>query len=599
VPRVPVLHRLVSRFTGPVGRHLTRRREARKIRAILERASSLAAVAATSVAEPAGSEVLLSIVVPAFDSDVGHLRDLIGSFRAQTTTRTELVIVDDASAASGTRAYLAALDDPRISVIHEQVNLGIAGASNRGIMASRGRWVAFVDHDDVLVPHALDHIVATLDRHPECQMLYTDEVRTDPDLNPLGIFLKPAWDPVLASGVNYVNHLSCYRRDRLVAIGCFRAGFDGSQDYDLLLRFTHGLSTDEVLHLPFPAYLWRAGKSSFSARFADQSVDHARKAISQYFDDTPVSPAHLPFLHRVRFDEKRTDWPMVSVIIPSLESPGLIATVLAGVLTATDYPELEVIVVDNGSTSRETLAVYDRFRSAHPNLTVSIVPEPFNFSRAINRGVAMASGDVLLLLNNDIEVIEPFWLREMVSCLAYDGVGIVGAKLLYPDRSIQHAGVIAGFGGYAGHWFLRAAADFSGPMGRLAVRQSFTVVTGACVLVTRDAFRRIGPFDHERFEIAYNDVDFCLRAVKAGIRVMWTPFATLVHRESASRGSDDVSRNAARFGREKANLRAAHRTDRIADPATNPWYTTDRSYPSLRLLDALPPARTARLGQAM
>jgi GT2 family glycosyltransferase len=204
----------------------------------------------------------------------------------------------------------------------------------------------------------------------------------------------------------------------------------------------------------------------------------------------------------------------------------------------------------------------------------------------------------MLLVNNDIEVTEPGWLKEMVSCLAWSDVGIVGAKLMYPNGLSQHLGVIVGFGGYAGHWFMEQAERFTGPMGRLAVRQSLTAVTGACLLITRTCWEAAGPMDAERFRIAYNDIDLCLRARKAGFRVVWTPFARLTHHESASRGSDETPQNIARFEQEKANLLLAHGTDRFIDPAINPWMTRDRSYPDARLLDRLPPARSAGLADA-
>jgi GT2 family glycosyltransferase len=304
-----------------------------------------------------------------------------------------------------------------------------------------------------------------------------------------------------------------------------------------------------------------------------------------------VEPALAPDLHRIRFDLARPDWPKVSVVMPSRDALPLIRTALQGLAEHTDYPDMEIIVIDNGSRDPGVLDLYERHRQGAVAFCAHIEPDEFNFSRSINRGIARAKGDAILLLNNDVEVLEPGWLKEMVSCLDYPRAGVVGAKLLYPDRTIQHAGVIAGLGGLAGHWFIGRDEDFPGPMGRLRVRQSLSVVTGACMLVTRACIDKVGLFDEHVFDVAYNDVDYCLRACAQGFRVVWTPFATLLHRESASRGSDEAPDKIDRFRRDQNNLKARHRTDRIEDRALNPWYSKDRSEPVPILLDRLPAAR--------
>jgi GT2 family glycosyltransferase len=378
-------------------------------------------------------------------------------------------------------------------------------------------------------------------------------------------------------------------------IGGLRDGFQGSQDYDLLLRYTKGLSPKEIRHLPFPAYIWRRDGASHSVRFVETAINNARRALAEHFSPgrpgIVVSGALTWDLHRVRFDKLRRERPLVSVVIPNRNSLALISRVFKGLTQATEYPNFEIIVVDNGSDDPAVLGLYREWERSSTPFRARIDVEPFNFSRSINRGVAMANGPLVLLLNNDVEIVEPDWLKEMVSCFEFEGVGVVGAKLLYPDRTIQHVGVIAGLGGYAGHWFIGQHKDFPGPMGRLRVRQSLSVVTGACMLVSKDCLRSTGPLDEEVFPIAYNDVDFCLRAVDKGFRVVWTPFATLIHHESASRGSDETKENVDRFNRDKASLRDRHRTDTIEDRFFNPWYSKHESYPHPIFLDRLPPAR--------
>lgn len=333
---------------------------------------------------------------------------------------------------------------------------------------------------------------------------------------------------------------------------------------------------------------------SYSALHMGLATLNARRALAEANacgDFAPqVTEAIDPNLHRVRFDLACAR-PKVSVIIPNRDSFDLIVRVLRGVMEETDYPDLEVIVVDNGSQDARVLDLYEQRKAQAKAFAAIVEPEPFNFSRAINKGVRRATGDFVLLLNNDVEILEPGWLLEMVGCFAYPDVAIVGAKLLYPDRTLQHAGVIVGFGGLAGHWYLNAPENFPGPLGRLWVRQSMSCVTGACLLVSRAALDRLGPFDEELFAIAYNDVDLCMRAVAAGMRIVWTPFAALVHHESASRGSDETEENIDRFRREQDNLRARHATDRYADFAINPWYSTDRSIPVVVMAPTLPPQR--------
>jgi GT2 family glycosyltransferase len=236
--------------------------------------------------------------------------------------------------------------------------------------------------------------------------------------------------------------------------------------------------------------------------------------------------------------------------------------------------------------------LYETFKGENIRFEVNMVVEPFNFARQINRGLKRASGDVFLLINNDIEIQEPNWLKEMVSCLAYDRAGIVGARLLYPSQALQHVGVIVGLGELAGHWYCNAPLASAGPMNRLNVRQSFSAVTGAAMLLTRACYEATGDLDEKRFAIAYNDIDYCLRASSAGFRTVWTPFATLVHHESASRGSDETAENRARFQAERGNLRLKHGTDRRADPAYSPWYSTMYSVPRQIVPRSLPPART-------
>jgi O-antigen biosynthesis protein len=538
----------------------------------------------------------LSIIVPVYNASVVHLDYLFKSVRSQKGHEVELIFSDDASTLSETQNWLKAKEKTgQALIVWAAQNSGIAAATHAGLNRATGEWIGLLDHDDALSPYALSAIARALSDAPQVKFLYTDEVIIDDNLQPLIYFLKPAFDAVLLSGMNYINHFSLYKRERLLKIGGLREGFQGSQDHDLVLRYTKDLESSEILHLPYPAYMWRQIESSFSATHINEAVTNARKALAEHYSDfsqdITVVDALNENVHRVRFDLAQKNWPFVSVIIPSKDNFELISRVLTGLFEGTDYPNFDVTIIDNGTTEPQVLALYESYCAKYSNFQAHVEVEDFNFSRAVNRGIAITKGDPVLLLNNDTEILEPNWLKEMVSCLAYKDVGIVGAKLLYPSRKIQHVGVIAGLGGYAGHWYVNMPEDTPGAMGRLWVRQSFSVVTGACFLLTRDCIAKVGLFDEKVFPVAYNDVDYCLRATQLNVKVVWTPFSCLIHHESATRGDDENVANLARFERDKSNLLMRHKVDVYEDRAFNPWYSRLHSEPFPIKLKSLPKPR--------
>lgn len=580
-----------------IGTHAT------KIRGVTRHFEQVIAMASARFngAEPwRAADPLISFVSPLFDTPASYLDELLDSFRVQRRGAWELILADDGSTSKETIDWLDRHDDvPSLKIVRSPSNGGIAAATNLGLSAASGEWVGFIDHDDALAPFAIDALIEAIEKAPDTQFVYTDEIVADAKLEPRAYSLKPAFDPVLLSGVNYVNHLSLYRRERLTALGGLRRGFDGSQDYDLLLRYLRDLAAEQIVHLPYPAYLWRRDGASYTINFLDRATQNARRALAESYatEGVPagVEPALDSSLHRVRLRPPEESWPTVSIVIPNRDAFSLVSRLFDDLTTRTDYPHIEIIVVDNGTTDRRVLDLYDKMRASHPMFRADIVEEPFNFARQVNRGMRAARGDCILLLNNDIEVIDAGWLKEMVSCLSYPAAGIVGARLLYPNGSLQHAGVIVGLGSVAGHWFCGMPGEYPGPMARLRVRQSFAAVTGACLLMSRQCFETVGTLDEDAFAIAYNDIDFCLRAGRAGFRVVWTPFATLYHHESASRGSDETSENVARFRREQNALRSKYGLTEYADPAFNPWYSRDSGAPRLILAARLPEGRHFRV----
>ncbi|MGY5803276.1 glycosyltransferase family 2 protein [Rhizobium sp. LEGMi12c] len=527
----------------------------------------------------------ISVVVPVYDAPPHYLDDLVRSFEAQGETGAELILSDDGSTSPETRQwYQSRQSKDNVRFVLNERNGGIAAATNAGLSQAQGQWIAFLDHDDVIAPHAFKIIRRTLEQNPDANFVYTDELVVDDTLKPTGVMLKPAYDSVLLTGVNYINHFSIYRHSRLRDIGYLRMGYDGSQDYDLLLRYLEGVPEDSILHLPYPAYWWRRNGKTYSRKFMDVATANARKALTERFEQRQqkiaVEGALTNTLHRVTFEAPHT-WPKISIIIPSKDNFDLISRILGDLFEKTDYPNFEVLVVDNGSTDQSVLDLYERYRRSEPRFSATVKPEAFNFSRSVNRGLQAATGEHYLILNNDVEVIESDWLKEMVSCLAYDRTGIVGAKLLFSNDKVQHAGVVIGFGGLAGHWYMNKPKEFGGPMNRLHVRNTMTCVTGAVMLISGDCLRKIGLFDEENFAVAYNDVDYCLRAHKAGYRIVWTPFACLYHHESLSRGSDKSGERKKRFEQEKQNLRRLHATQDFTDRALNPAYSRDKSDPRI------------------
>ena len=582
----------LSRFKLPVPRLAIRIRPRINPSRNYVRASTALAEKTPPSTASIGEGTWLSLVVPVYNAPTRYLDDLTRSFLSQNEPGAELVLSDDASPSDETRRWLEAQAGRHsaIKIVRNAENGGIARATNAGLAEATGRWIGLLDHDDVIAPHALRRVRETLAEHPDTLFLYTDEVVVDDKLKPVGLMLKPAYDPVLLSGVNYINHFSFYRRDRLTEVGNLRLGFDGSQDYDLLMRYLEGVPDRQVRHLPYPAYWWRRTGKTYSRTFIDKATAAARKSIGERFargGHAVRVEGTSDHLHKVVFEREETDWPKVSVIIPSRNGFELISRILGDLFERTDYPDLEVIVIDNGSTDARVLALYEEWTARTGRFRAFVEEEAFNFARAVNKGIAHATGAHCLILNNDIEVIDGDWLKEMVSCLSYPKAGIVGAKLLYPSGKIQHAGVIAGFGGLAGHWYLNRPRNYAGPMHRLHLRNSMTCVTGAAMLVSGECLRAIGAWDEENFAVAYNDVDYCLRAYQAGYRVIWTPFSCLYHHESATRGSDEAAEKKPRFEQEKENLRRKHGTETFIDPALSPAYGRRHSDPSVQMPDKL------------
>jgi len=485
---------------------------------------------------------LISIVMPVYNPDLVYLSAAINSVRAQIYQNWELCIADDAS----TDALVAqtlnehAAADSRIKLTFRERNGHIAACSNSALQLANGEWVALLDQDDLLPEHALAVVAATIRDHPDAGLIYSDEDKIDQSGARCSPFFKPDWNPELLLGQNYISHLGVYRRALLQEIGGFREGYEGSQDHDLVLRCIEKLRPAQIRHIPRVLYHWRMIEGSAAAiggakPYAQKA---ARRAIADHLQrenipGTVVPCPENPYWYRVIY-HLPSPAPLVSVIIPTRDQVALLQRCLTSLRENTDYTPIEIVIVDNGSRAPETQAL---FRELSQNASVQILTDTdeFNFSRLINQGVRAARGEILALMNNDIETENTGWLREMVSHAIRPEVGAVGARLWYPDGRLQHAGVVLGLHGLASHAFQRFPPQPISPMNRTFVlSQNYSAVTAACMVLQKAIFNDLGGFD-ENLPSNFNDVDFCLRLHGRGWQIIWTPYADLIHRESASR----------------------------------------------------------------
>ena len=536
---------------------------------------------------------LITIVMPVHNTPKVWLSDAVGSVKMQTYQDWQLVIIDDGSTLLETREFLDRLDDPRATVLPLTRSAGISGATAIGIDAAHGEYIAFMDHDDMLSPGALQDVVDVIwqDR-PD--ILYTDET-TFSDLdekNDLGYFgtphFKPDFSPDLLLSHNYITHLLVVRKNLIDSVGGPSSEFDGAQDYEFLLRLTE--RTDKVSHIAKPLYHWRQSTRSTSLDTTAKPRAHSKGALAleQTLNRRKVKgevlTANAPHYFRVRRDI--AGCPLVSVIIPFRDEPRLLQQSISAVLERTNYSNIEILGVDNGSVDELTIDIKNRFETVSERVSFHSYDRPFNFSELVNFGVAQAHGSHVVLMNNDIEVINGDWLNCMLEHSQRPEIGAVGGKLYYPDDTIQHAGIVVGIGGYAGHSHKHKPGGDRGYLNRLNIIQNVSAVTGALLMCNKSVFEEIGGFDAVKFGVACNDVDFCLRLIECGYRNLFTPYALAYHFESVSRGYEDTPEKKVRFKREVEAFRARHvEILKKGDPYYNPNLRLDVEDFSIRPLD--------------
>lgn len=506
-----------------------------------------------------GVRPVFSILTPLYNTDKKMLEEMIGSVTAQTYSGWELCLAD---ASDGKHSYVRevaekfAAADGRVKYRRLDRNLGIAGNTNAAASLASGDYIALLDHDDMLAPDALYELAAAVNAEPDADFLYTDEDKFSGDVSKrFDPHFKPDFSIYTLRSFNYICHFTALKRTLFDEIGGYLEGYDGAQDYDLFLRAAERAKL--IKHIPEPLYHWRVhpGSTAASAGSKNYAEEAGRKAVEAHLRrvgvEGEVLTTDLPFRYRVRY--ALTEKPLVSVLIPNKDSAEDLKKCVNSVL-ACDYGNFEIIIIENNSETDGIFALYDELEKNEKIRVVRYRESGFNYSKINNYGASFARGELLLLLNNDIEAIKPDWLGEMVSICILKDVIAVGARLLYPDDTVQHSGVIVGAGGVAGHMEKEIPADADGYFGYGRSIREYSAVTAACMLVRHSVFDAVGGLD-PGFAVAFNDIDFCLRIKETGGKIVYTPFAVLHHYESKSRGLEDSPEKIERFRSEIERFR--------------------------------------------
>ena len=501
---------------------------------------------------------LISIAVPAYQTPVEFLKQMIESLISQTYSEWELCIANASPDNEGMQKVLAdySARDSRVRFCNLKENLGIAENTNQAFAMAKGEFMGLLDHDDLLAPNALYEIVKALQDHPEADALYTDEDKVTTELDEhFQPHLKPDFNLDLLRSNNYICHFFVVRRSIVEKAGGFRKEFDGAQDYDFIFRCTE--NAREVLHVPEILYHWRTHKASTADNPASKmyAFEAGKRAIEANLERTKTKGivTHTQDLgfYRVKYPVQGN--PLVSVIIPNKDEKETLQTCLEMLEKNTSYQNFEIIIIENNSTTDEIFKYYKEL-SKDPRIHLLRWGKEFNYSAINNFGVAHAKGEYLLFLNNDVKAINPDWMEEMLGVCQRPEVGGVGAKLIYPDNTIQHAGCVIGMGGIAGHMFVDMPADRTGYLHKASLLQDMSAVTAACLMMKKNVFEEAGGFT-EDLAVAFNDVDLCLKVRKNDHLIVYDPYVKLYHMESKTRGAEDSKEKIRRFQTEIEYMR--------------------------------------------
>lgn len=533
------------------------------------------------------SACVFSIAVPVFRTPAKFLCEMIESVRSQSFPFWELCLAnadpEDREVAEILERYCR--EDRRIRVKNLKENKGISENTNAALAMARGEFVGLLDHDDLLAPDALYEMAARLEKDEGIDVFYTDEDKVTTDLSEhFQPHLKPDFNLDLLRSNNYICHFFVVRREIAESIGGFRPEFNGAQDYDFIFRCTE--QAEKIVHIPRILYHWRVHSASTADNPASKmyAYEAGKRAIEGNLERSGVrgvvSLRQDYGFYDVHYPVEGE--PLVSILIPNKDQKETLMHCIRSVLETSTWKNLEILIIENNSEREETFACY-RELEKDPRIRILTYPgKTFNYSAINNFGVQQAKGEYLLFLNNDIEVITPDWIEQMLGNCQRPEVGIVGAKLYYPDNTIQHAGIIIGIGGIAGHAFLGLARAKSGYLHKASLQMDYSAVTAACMMMKAEAFRKAGGFE-EKLTVAFNDVDLCLRTVEQGWLVVYDPHVEMYHYESKSRGAEDSEEKLRRFQQEIEFMRTRWiRLLKDGDPNYNPNLTLSKWNYSLR-----------------
>ncbi len=503
----------------------------------------------------------ISIVTPTYNTEKKYLVEMIESVLHQTYTNFELCIADDASTNQETLQILKQYEKKyeSIKVIYREKNGHIAEASNSALTLASGKYIAFLDHDDTLAPNALYEMAKKLNEDKNLKLIYSDEDKIDENSKRFMPHFKSGWNPDMFFSQNYICHLVVLRKDIIDKIDGFRDGYDGSQDYDLLLRCLAHIKDEEVGRVEKILYHWRAikGSTAYGSDEKDYAHDAGLRALQDFFKkqnkDIKVENGLVSNTYKVNYPIPK-EIPLVSLLIPTRDKYDILHKCVNSILEKTTYTNYEIIILNNETTCKKTLNYFEYIKK-YKNITILEYHHPFNYSAINNFGVSHAKGELVGLINNDVEIINKGWLTEMVQHALRKEIGAVGAKLYYDNDTIQHAGVVLGIGGVAGHSHKFFKKNAHGYFSRLKIIQNFSAVTGACLLVKKELYEEVGGLEEKNLKVAFNDVDFCLKLLEKGYRNVWTPYVELYHHESISRGAEDNPEKVKRFNEEVTYMR--------------------------------------------
>ncbi len=527
---------------------------------------------------------LISIIVPVYNTDPQYLRECLDSVLDQYYPNWELCLADDASPKNHVRTILEEYKnkDSRVKVAYRTNNGHISEASNSALALATGEYIALLDHDDVLAKHALFYVVTSINKNLDALIFYSDEDKVNSINQRFDPYFKSDWNPDLFYSQNYISHLGVYKKSLLEKIHGFRKGVEGSQDYDLFLRCLPYVLSQQIIHIPQILYHWRVlpGSTALGAQEKSYTADAGLKALRDHFSalgikDIEVELGLIPNSYHVKWPIPEPS-PLVSLLIPTRDRKKITEVAVRSILEKTTYSHYEIIIIDNGSVEPETLNFFEEIQKEDLRVKVIRYDHPFNYSAINNFGAQHAAGSILGLVNNDVEVISPDWLAEMVRHAMRKEIGCVGAKLFYGNKTIQHAGVVLGIGGVAGHSHKYFPGDHHGYFGRLSLVQNYSAVTAACLIIRREIYEEVGGLNEKDLAVAFNDVDFCLRVREKGYRNIWSPYASLFHHESISRGSEDNPEKVKRFNAEVIYMKDHWGNALISDPYYSPRLSMDR-----------------------